>query len=63
MIAGYQSGAERVDETVRAIFEAMQAQAIRFVTAPANWTDFGQQIRDPRRSAAGRQGTALDTTA
>jgi len=62
VIAGYQSGAERVDETVRAIFEAMQAQAIRFVTAPANWTDSGQQIRDPAEVLHGRQGTALDTT-
>ena len=59
---GYQSGPARVDETVRAIFEAMQARQIRYVTAPDSWTDTGHQIRDPAQVLDGRQGTSLDTT-
>ena len=51
---GYQSGPARVDETVRAIFQAMQARQIRYVTAPDSWTDTGHLIRNPAVQHVGR---------
>ena len=59
---GYQAGPARVDDTVRAIYEAMQARQIRYVTAPDSWTDTGHVIRNPAEVLDGRQGTSLDTT-
>jgi hypothetical protein len=59
---GYQSGPHRVDDVVRAIFEAAQARQIRYVTAPSSWTDVGQKVRTPGEVLQSRLGTCLDTT-
>jgi len=61
-IQGYRSGPNRVDQVVRAIYEAAQARQIRYVTPPASWTDLGQKVRTPGEVLDGRQGTCLDTT-
>lgn len=59
---GYQAGPNRVDQVVRAIYEAAQARRIRYVTAPASWTDVGQKVRTPGEVLEDRLGTCLDTT-
>ncbi|WEO78596.1 DUF4011 domain-containing protein [Cryobacterium sp. SO2] len=66
---GYQSGAERVDQVVEAIFVAMRARGIRYATPPASWVDDGQKVRTPGEvlgtvaagGASGGVGTCLDT--
>ncbi len=66
-IQGYQDGPERVDQIVRAIYETMQAGAIRYSEPPPSWADDGQKIRTPAEVLAGTDGrgglaTCLDTT-
>jgi hypothetical protein len=65
---GYQSGPERVDQVVEAVFVAMRARGIRYATPPASWADDGQKVRTPGEvlgsatsTAAGGVGTCLDT--
>ena len=60
-IQGYQSGAERVDEIARAIYDAMAARRIRYSEPPASWADVGQKVRTPAEVLDGRVGTCLDT--
>jgi len=60
-IEGYQSGPERVDQIVRAVYEAMQARNIRYASPPASWSEVGQKIRTPEEVLDGRVGTCLDT--
>lgn len=60
---GYQSGSpDRVDAMVRAIWDAVQARAVRYSMPPASWADIGQKIRTPADVLEGRLGTCLDTT-
>ena len=66
-VEGYQSGPERVDQIVRALYETMQAGAIRYSEPPPSWADDGQKIRTPGEVLAGVDGhgglaTCLDTT-
>lgn len=61
-LEGYQSGPERVDDIVRAVYEAMQARNIRYSEPPASWADQGQKVRTPEQVLDGRVGTCLDTT-
>ncbi len=66
-VEGYQSGPERVDQIVRAIYETMQAGGIRYAEPPPSWADDGQKIRTPAEVLAGADGkgglaTCLDTT-
>jgi len=44
---GYQSGPDRVDQVVEAVFVAMRARGIRYATPPASWADDGQKVRTP----------------
>ena len=60
-IEGYQTGPERVDEIVSAVFTAAQAREIRYSEPPASWADAGQKIRTPHEVLDGRVGTCLDT--
>jgi hypothetical protein len=60
---GYQSGnPERVDQVVRAIWEACQARSVRYAEPPASWADVGQKVRTPADVLEGGVGTCLDTT-
>lgn len=61
-IDGYQSGAERVDAIVQAVYEAVTGQKIRYSEPPASWADQGQKIRTPADLHDTRLGTCLDTT-
>lgn len=60
-LEGYQSGPERVDQIVAAVYETLQAQGIRYAEPPASWADTGQKIRTPGEVLDGRVGTCLDT--
>jgi lambda repressor-like predicted transcriptional regulator len=60
-LEGYQSGPERVDEIVRAVYVAMQARGIAYAEPPASWADEGQKVRTPGEVLDGRVGTCLDT--
>lgn len=60
-VQGYQAGAERVDEIVRCVYEAMQARGIRYSEPPPSWSDHGQKVRTPGEVLEGRVGTCLDT--
>ncbi|MEJ5943677.1 DUF3320 domain-containing protein [Pseudokineococcus basanitobsidens] len=60
-VQGYQAGAERVDEIVRCVWEAMQARSIRYSEPPPSWSDRGQKVRTPGEVLEGRVGTCLDT--
>ncbi len=60
-IEGYQSGAERVDEIVRSVCEAMLGRTISYSMPPASWADDGQKARTPSEVILGRVGTCLDT--
>ncbi|GEL18365.1 DUF3320 domain-containing protein [Pseudonocardia asaccharolytica] len=60
-LQGYQSGPERVDEIVAAIYTAMQARGIRYAEPPASWADVGQKVRTPGEVLDERIGTCLDT--
>ncbi|MCD5316614.1 DUF4011 domain-containing protein [Kineosporia babensis] len=61
---GYQADARRVDLTVQAVFEAMQARRISYGEPPASWSEsgMGQKVRTPHEVLEGRIGTCLDTT-
>ncbi|MGQ0845288.1 MAG: DUF3320 domain-containing protein [Sporichthyaceae bacterium] len=62
-IDGYQSGPERTDAIVAAIWAAARARGIRYAMPPASWADLaGQKIRTPSEVFDGRVGTCLDTT-
>ena len=61
-VDGYQSGPERVDELVAAIYQAISDAQIRYSEPPASWTDEGQKIRTPADLLETRLGTCLDTT-
>ncbi len=65
-IEGYQSGEERVDQIVRAVFDALQALRITYANPPASWTgraaDVGQKVRTPKDVIGDRIGTCLDLT-
>ncbi|MGQ0572778.1 MAG: DUF3320 domain-containing protein [Pseudonocardia sp.] len=60
-LEGYQSGPERVDEIVAAVYAAMQACGIRYAEPPAGWADLGQKVRTPGEVLNDRVGTCLDT--
>ncbi len=60
-IDGYQGGPERVDQIVRAIYQAMQARGIRYSVPQASWADSGQKVRTPGEVLDGCVGTCLDT--
>ncbi|WP_212612374.1 DUF3320 domain-containing protein [Pseudonocardia hierapolitana] len=60
-LEGYQSGAERVDQIVAAVYEVMRARGIRYAEPPASWADTGQKVRTPGEVLDGQVGTCLDT--
>lgn len=60
-LQGYQADENRVDEIVRAIYQAMQARNIRYSNPPASWGNIGQKVRTPDEVLNGRMGTCLDT--
>ncbi|HEY5553761.1 MAG TPA: DNA helicase, partial [Cellulomonas sp.] len=57
----YDEGPERVDATVRALFDAMLARRIRAIEPPASWSEVGQKVRTPDEVLDGGSGTCLDT--
>lgn len=77
-LQGYQSGAERVDEIVAAIYDTLGAWGINYSNPPAHWdvdglssrqdvpTDLqvlgGQKVRTHEQVLRERLGTCLDTT-
>lgn len=60
-LQGYQAGPERVDDVVRAVFDAARARGIRYAEPPASWGDVGQRVRTPTQVLDERVGTCLDT--
>ncbi|MDN5918650.1 MAG: DUF4011 domain-containing protein, partial [Pseudonocardia sp.] len=60
-LQGYQSGPERVEQIVGAVYEAMRARGIGYAEPPASWADHGQKVRTPGEVLDGRIGTCLDT--
>ncbi|GAA1256297.1 DUF3320 domain-containing protein [Pseudonocardia aurantiaca] len=60
-LEGYQSGPERVDQIVTAVYAAMQARGIRYAEPAASWADIGQKVRTPAEVLDDRVGTCLDT--
>jgi hypothetical protein len=60
-IDGYQSGSDRPDAIVAAVFEAMRSRGIRYIEPPASWTDAGQKVRTPAEVLEGGFATCLDT--
>ena len=65
-IEGYQADVERVDDIVRAVYEALQGLGIAYANPPASWhgrvEDAGQKVRSPREVVGERVGTCLDLT-
>ncbi|MCJ1683057.1 DUF3320 domain-containing protein [Rathayibacter sp. VKM Ac-2928] len=60
---GYQSqSAERVDQIVEAVWDAVRARGIAYTEPPASWGEDGQKVRTPAEVLEGRLGTCLDTT-
>ncbi|MCV2488187.1 DUF4011 domain-containing protein [Geodermatophilus sp. YIM 151500] len=59
-ISGYAAGPERVDQTVRALADAVRARGIGYSEPPASWVHLGQQVRTPGDVLTWRVGTALD---
>ena len=59
---GYQSGSERVDQIVEAIWDAARALNIAYSNPPGSWAGEGQKVRTPSDVLEGRVGTCLDTS-
>jgi hypothetical protein len=59
-IEGYQSGPDRVDAIVRAVYECLQDSRVRYSEPPASWADQGQKVRTPGEVLETRIGTCLD---
>lgn len=59
---GYQSGPERADEIVGAIYEEFRSRGINYSNPPASWDTVGQKIRTPRDILTGKASTCLDST-
>ncbi|MCZ2860041.1 DUF4011 domain-containing protein [Blastococcus sp. VKM Ac-2987] len=60
-MVGYAATAERVDEVVQALAEALRRRGIRYSEPPASWADLGQQVRSPGDVLTWRVATPLDT--
>ncbi|CCG04274.1 DUF4011 domain-containing protein [Blastococcus saxobsidens] len=60
-MVGYAATAERVDEVVHALAEALRRRGVRHSEPPASWADLGQQVRSPGDVLTWRVGTPLDT--
>ncbi len=58
-LEGYQSGAERATQIGQAIFEALQAEGIRYINPPASF-ESAQKIRPIDQVLAEKQGTCVD---
>jgi hypothetical protein len=62
-IDGYQTdNPQRVDAIAQAVYEAIQANDIRYAEPPASWGLDGQKVRTPTEVLDGRLATCLDTT-
>ncbi|MDN5765767.1 MAG: DUF4011 domain-containing protein [Humibacillus sp.] len=59
-LQGYQSGPERVDAIVKAVYEELQSRSIRYAQPPASWGENGQQVRTPAEVIGQQIGTCLD---
>ncbi|WP_228717731.1 DUF4011 domain-containing protein [Allosaccharopolyspora coralli] len=57
---GYQSGSERVVLIAGAIYEALRAESITYVTMPASFEDTGQKVRTTAGVLAERLGNCID---
>ncbi len=60
-LEGYQSGPERVDTIVGAIWSAAQDRRIHYALPPDSWSKIGQQVRTPAEVLEAGAGTCLDT--
>lgn len=61
-LVGYQMGSERLEQTVRAMFEVVKDAEVRYSMPPASFEATGQKIRTPDEVLETRFGTCLDTT-
>lgn len=64
-LEGFQSGPERVDATVEAVFDVLSQRQIRYSNPPASWeleTLGGQHVRSAEEVLSKKFGTCLDTT-
>jgi hypothetical protein len=59
-MVGYAATAERVDEVVAALADALRRRGVRHSEPPASWSDLGQQVRSPGDVLTWRVGTPLD---
>lgn len=59
---GYQSGSERVDQIVQAIYEELQSQGLNYSDPPASFEGYGQKIRTPDVILREKAMTCLDST-
>lgn len=59
-LVGYQDTPERVDQTTRAIFDAVSALGIRYAEPPASFEVDGQKIRTSDVVVRNRMGTCID---
>jgi hypothetical protein len=57
---GYQAGADRAMKIAAAIYDAMVAHGIRYISPPPSFEGTGQKIREPREVLVDRWGTCLD---
>ncbi|MCF6743994.1 DUF4011 domain-containing protein [Blastococcus sp. KM273128] len=59
-LVGYAATAERVDEVVAALAEALRRRGVRHSEPPLSWADLGQQVRSPGDVLTWRVATPLD---
>jgi hypothetical protein len=59
-VDGYQGGADRAMKIAHAIYDAMAARDIRYITPPPSFEGTGQKIRSPWEVLVDRWGTCLD---
>ena len=60
-LVGYQDTPERVDETARAIYDAIHELGIRYAEPPANFEHDGQKVRTADVVVRSLMGTCIDT--
>lgn len=59
-LVGYQDDADRVVETAKTIYDAIQQLKIRYTTPPASFESTGQKVRRPEDVLNERWGTCVD---
>lgn len=60
-LAGYQER-EAVPLLVKAVYEALQASGVTYISPPASFEEQGQKVRTPDQVVSGGMGTCIDLT-